>query len=142
MLNLKTYLAGAMKNLSREEYLAWRIKASSILNKYAEEREVNLSVVNPAYLYNYEEALHKTDREIDECEMYHVRKSDFIILNLRHVNISVGTITEVVTSYEKGIPVVAFGNAANVHPMILDRCLRVDDTLEDVCRYIRDYLLL
>lgn len=131
-----------MKNLRTEEYLSWRINASSILNKYAEEREVNLSVVNPAYLYNYGDSLHKSEREIDECEMYHVRKSDFILLNLKHVNISVGTITEVVTAYEKGVPVVAFGNAANVHPMILDRCLRVDGTLEDVCKYIRDYLFL
>ena len=141
METCRMYLSGGMSGISWEEQTKWRRQIQNAIRFGDYDYEKKPSFFDPTQYFNYEEKLHKTEREIMEFELNALRKSDVIIVNLTHAN-SIGTAMELMLAKELRIPVIAFGVADNeVHPWLLECCTRVCDSMGELVQYIVDFYL-
>lgn len=143
---MKIYLAGKMDGLSFEEMNGWRNEAFQKLLKMAKYYSEKTNVVNPCLYYNFEEKKHQTEIEVEEFDLAHVISSDIIIVNLDGLSSSIGTIIELHDAhYHHKIPVVAFGDKKlydSLHPWVKNDITRVENNIDDVVTYIRDFYFM
>lgn len=134
------YLCGAMGCYDNpDDYKRWRTEFFE--REFKNVYDGHASVFDPTEFYSYENKLHKSESEIMEYELYHIRKSDLIVVNLDRICESVGSIMEIATAKCSSIPIVAFGNADGVHPWILECIMRLEDDMDSLIQYIDKYLL-
>lgn len=142
---LKIYLAGKMGGLTFDEMNEWRCEACQKLLSQAEMFSEKINVVNPVLYYNFEEKRHQTEIEVQEFDLSHVISSDIIVVNLDGLKDSIGTIIELHDAhYHHRIPVIAFGGRAlydDLHPWVKNNITRVEDGVDDVVAYIRDFYM-
>ena len=142
---LKIYLAGKMGGLSFEEMSGWRNDTFSKLLEMAGYYDTKLNVVNPVLYYNFEEKRHQSEIEVEEFDLGHVISSDIIIVNLDGLSDSIGTIIELHDAhYHRRIPVIAFGDKKlydKLHPWVKNDITRVENSIDDVVNYIRDFYM-
>lgn len=145
MRYLKIYLAGKMSGLSFEEMNHWRTKLKKQLLKAAEATGYQIQVINPVDYYNFEEKQYQSEEEVMDFDLAHVISSDLIIVNLDGLNSSDGTKIELHDAkYHNHIPVISFGNMQiynDLHPWIKKNITRVEQTMEDVVKYIKDFYM-
>ncbi len=143
----KIYTAGKMKGLSFSQQMWWRSSYEDLVLDYAEKAGLKSPVfVHPPNYYNYEENLHKSDREIFDWEMMQLRSADILVVNLNDIEESVGTIMEVsaaqtINRMGGNIFILGIGWSECLHPWIRDSCLRIEDGTEGAAKYTVDYLL-
>lgn len=143
---LKIYLAGKMSGLSFEEMNTWRKKLKEKLLLVAEISGYQLRVINPVDFYNFEEKIYQSELEVEEYDLAHVISSDVIIVNLNGLSSSDGTKIELHDAkYHNRIPVIAFGDKElyeELHPWIKVNITRVENTVEDVVKYIQEFYMI
>lgn len=138
METVRVYLSGAMSGISFEEQSKWR---NNLINeiKYNRDCEKTVHFFNPVNYYNFEEKNHKSEKEIMEFDLYNLRNSNLVVVNLNNPS-SIGTAMELILAKERNIPVIAFGiGEQEVHPWILETCTRICDNLRDVVNHIVDF---
>ncbi len=137
MRKFKCYLAGALSGLTTEQANTWRLKASQLLY----ETGYPIMVVNPVNFYNFDvDPTTYTEREVMDFDLYQVRDSDLILVNLDFPN-SIGTAIEMFYAHDiLKIPVVSFGTMQN-HPWIQCCVNKHCETLEEAVEYIQDFYL-
>ena len=142
---LKIYLAGKMSGLTYEVMNAWRIGENICLLDMAGYYSEKINVINPVLYYNFEEKRHQSEIEVEEYDLAHVVSSDIIIVNLEGLQDSIGTIIELHDAhYHHKIPVIAFGDKKlydDLHPWVKNDITRVEDNINDVVAYIRDFYM-
>lgn len=144
MKEISIYLAGAMSGLTFEESNEWREYAKEKMIKLTSYYFSNPSLVcciNPNDYYNFQTIKHKSEHEVKEFDLYKLKHSDLVLVNLENINTSIGTAMELQVAHDNNIPIVTFGDIINVHPWITDTIWRTEDTLEDACKYIVNYFL-
>ena len=143
---IKIYLAGKMGGLSFDEMNGWREKVSAKLTKEADLHGIKIRVVNPVQYYNFEYKKHQTEIEVEEFDLAHVISSDIVIVNLQGLNDSIGTIIELHNAhYHHKVPVIAFSKRElydKLHPWVKNDITRVEDNIDDVIAYIRDFYFM
>lgn len=143
---MKIYIAGKMSGLTFEEMNDWRIEICEKLQTQAKICDTKINVVNPVLYYNFEEKRHQSEIEIEEFDLAHVVSSDITIVNLDGLKDSIGTIIELHDAhYHHKIPVIAFGSKElydDLHPWVKNDITRVEDNIDDVVAYIRDFYML
>ena len=146
MKTLKIYEAGKMSGLSFEEMNAWRENLKSKLLYAAEITNYQIQVINPVDFYNFEEKVYQSEIEVEEYDLAHVVSSDIIVVNLEGLISSDGTKIELHDAkYHNRIPVIAFGERRlyeDLHPWVKNNITRVEDTMEDVVRYIQEFYMI
>ena len=134
----KIYLCGAMGCYDNpEEYMFWRRKIASIYENIAD-------VFDPSEFYNYEQRMHKTEKEVMEYEIYNLKKADLVILNTDRVHESIGSIMEIAIAKQNNIPILAFGNEEKIdhlHPWIKECIFRYEINMPDAINYVDKYFL-
>lgn len=143
---LKIYLAGKMSGLSYKEMNDWREKLSTQLLFASQISNNQIQIINPVDFYNFEEKRYQSEAEVREYDLSHVITSDIIVVNLDGLNTSDGTKFELHDAkYHNRIPVIAFGDKKlyeNLHPWIKEDITRVENTIEDVVRYIQEFYMI
>lgn len=129
------YLCGKMSGLNQNEVIAKRVQIKHSL----EYMSKNIQCFNPAAHYNYDVNAHKSEREIFEYELFFVKHSDVVLADLKDINQSVGSIVEITTAYQNGIPVIGYGDTTQVHPWILEMMLRTEENAGLACEYISKF---
>ena len=144
--HLKIYLAGKMTGLSLEDMNFWRNKIRDELQYKAYYTDYQLSIINPVDFYNFESKNYQSEEEVEDYDLAHVISSDIIIVNLDGLNTSIGTIIELHdANYHYKIPVIAFGNKEtydNLHSWIKRDITRVEQNMDKVVKYIKDFYLI
>ena len=137
---IRMYLAGGMTGLSFKEQTEWRDEfTNGITDRRENER---ILVFNPVKAYNLEVKTHKTEREPFYYDIYNLKKSDIVIVNIDKQD-SIGTCMEIAIAHDNGIPIVALHtNDAPIHPWIDMCCLRICDSMDELVDYIADYYLV
>lgn len=144
MRELKIYLCGKMMGLDFTSMNQWRKRIKNSLNLAAEYKGYRLDVINPVDFYNLESIRYQSDREVKEYDLAHVLSSDLVIVNLDGLATSDGTKYELHDARKANIPVIAFGNKElyeNLHPWTKDNITRVEENMEDVVEYIKDFYM-
>ena len=139
--NCRIYLSGSMMNSTWEEQTKWRRQIRDAIKFGDYDYSKKPIYFDPTQYFNYEEKLHKSEREVMEFELNALRKSDLIIVNLKNPS-SIGTAMELAIAKELRIPVIAYGVGDNdIHPWILETCTRVCDDMGEMVQYIVDFYL-
>lgn len=146
MRTLKVYEAGKMSGLSFDKMNTWREKLKNLLLSAAEISNYQIQVINPVDFYNFQEKTYQSEIEVEEFDLAHVISSDILVVNLIGLSSSDGTKIELHDAkYHNKIPVIAFGNRElyeELHPWIKGSITRVEDTMEDVVKYIQEFYMI
>ena len=141
METMRIFLSGGMTGLSFEEQSVWRTRIINAIKYGDYDYEKKPVFFNPVEHYSFEEVSHKSEKEIFEYDLYNLRKSDLVILNL-NAPYSIGCAMELILAKEHRIPVVAFGvNGQYIHPWILECCTRICDDMKETVSYVVDFYL-
>lgn len=137
------YLAGAMSGTSHEERWGWRNEFEHFLqNNYINYGCNNFDCFFPCAYYDIDESFHKTEREAFEFDMWSLKRSDVVVVNLNRQN-SIGTAMEIAVAKDNGVPVIGFkDNEEELHPWIVECCNRVCDSIEEAEEHILCYYLM
>ena len=128
-----------MSNLSLDEQLSWRIKFQHLADSFVSEYHIECFI--PPYYYNYEDRMPETEREAFEYDLYRVRHSDVVVVNF-NVPKSIGTAYEVAVARENRIPIVGINiTNAELHPWLVESCLKIFPSLELAAKYVEEYLI-
>ena len=145
MKEFKIYLAGKMTGLSFENSDMWRRNLKCRIYEQAFYSEIRPIVINPNDFYNFKEPSHKSEREIMQYDLNHVRNSDIIVVNLDGINTSIGTAMELYAAAQLNIPVIAFGRNgewSETHPWLkecISRAETGENSIDRLLIYLRDY---
>ncbi len=142
---LKIYLAGKMSDLTFEQMNSWRVSLTNRLNIAAENAGYNITVINPVSYFNFEEKRHQSEKEVKDFDLHHATTSDIVIANLNGLSTSDGSKYEMHDCHNVKIPVIAFGERElydDLHPWTKDDITRVEENMQDVVNYIRDFYMI
>lgn len=134
----KIYLAGKMSGLKKEDRVNWR---KSIQTHF--RNTPNLLIINPCDYYDIDTVDYATttEKEIKAFDLFHVRTSNIIIVNLRHPN-SIGTAMELQEAESHKIPIIGYDTwKAPVHPWIEEAITKLCNTEKDLLEYVEKYYL-
>lgn len=141
METVKIYLSGGMSNVSWEEQTKWRKQIQDAIKFGDYDYSKKPIYFDPPQYYNYEEILHKSEKEIMEFELNALRKSDLVIVNFNKPS-SIGTAMELMLAKELRIPIVGLNkDKKDVHPWLLECCMRVCDDMRELVQYVVDFYL-
>lgn len=158
MSEFKIYLAGGMTGMSWEDQNKWRENLKFQINYKNESHGYNrkLRIINPCDYYNFEQKRHQKEEEIMNYDLWHVRNSNLIIVNLNNPN-SIGTAMELALAREYKIPVVALlewnpekdkekypsfeDKIQTIHPWIRICCDRFEPNMYTLADFISDFYL-
>lgn len=146
MKTYKIYTAGKMFGLSFNEQMEWRLEIERLIK---ERTDTPLQFIHPPLYFRYDAQEHKSENEVKQWELSHVRESDIVIVNLNGVNDSTGTHYELSTidamnSFgNRHIHAIGIGESdAKIHPWIELSLLRSEEDYEKAADYIVNYLLI
>lgn len=145
METCRIYLSGAMSGLNLEEMTKWRTQFQNAI-KYSDYRdsddfEKKPLFFDPTRYYLPTENYHKSEREAMEFDLYNLKKSDLVVVNLNRLD-SIGTNMELILAKEYNIPVIAYGvNGQELHPWVQECCTRICDSLREAVTHIIDFYL-
>jgi nucleoside 2-deoxyribosyltransferase len=146
MKKLKIYLAGKMGGLTFSQMNDWRYKLKNKLISMSNDVGEGITVINPVDYYNFEIIRHQSEEEVEDYDLAHVTSSDIVIVSLEGLNSSIGTIIELHDAhYHKRIPVLAFGyknEYDKLHPWIKRDITRVEESIDDIVNYIKEFYLI
>lgn len=149
------WLCGASEKVSFEDGNKWREDCV----KWFENNSEFFRAWNPNNYYNYREQLHHNDSEIIGFCDTHVNEADVILVNLKDIRRSVGSISELAWCYSTRKPVVGFieddayvdfykdreveeALKCEIHPWVYEFCGRIEvgfDARLDALEYIDKY---
>lgn len=143
MNGLKIYLAGKMTGLSYEDMQEWRFEFKDRVNKYVKASGITyrVNVFNPCDYYNPLSNEHKSDREAMEFDIYNLKKSDIVVVNLYNQD-SIGTCMEVAIARDNGIPVIGlYEDKDELHPWLEECCTRICNSMEELVDHVFYYYM-
>lgn len=135
MIKKTIYLSGAMGCYkSDNDYpYKWRSDFERILKNTSEHNDYynTFEIFDPTMYYDYLENVQYTDKEVLRYEMRKVENSNIVVVNLKDIDKSVGTVCEVMNAYMNGIPILGFCDSSvdylkEVHPWIIEMCDRIE----------------
>lgn len=143
---IKIYTAGKMAGLTYKQQMEWREK----LEKLVYERTSDpVKFIHPPRFYSYSYPTHKSEREVMDWDLGHLKECDIVAVNLEGITTSIGTHFELATvnalnqSGNKHIYTIGFNKSdQNLHPWIELSLHRYENTIEEAADYIAQYLII
>ena len=137
--SVRIYLAGGMSGLSLEEQTKWR---SQFINDVKNFTITKTPIFfDPTNYYSLFEKEHKSEREVMEFDLSHLRKSDLIVVNFNSPN-SIGTAMELMFAKENKIPVIGFTEDESIlHPWLIECCTRVCNSFIELLMHVSQFYL-
>lgn len=145
------YLAGAMGCYGRgvDYPKMWRKMATEWFDIYSSYTyNYDFRCIDPTQYYDYGEDYHKSEKEVMLFDLRKVRSADVILVNLKDIEKSPGTIDEVFYAWLNNLPVIGFFDSENgtedigLHPWIkeqIDRIETGENAMKKAMEYIKDY---
>jgi len=143
MKQFNIYIAGGMKNLSKDEYdntIELRHDMRSKL-KY-DNMNIDVNVCLPSDYFNYQVINHASEKEVMRFELNKVRHSDLIIVDFCDPS-SLGTMSEITVAYEHKIPILGLNlnNKNELHAWQIEMTDRLFTSVGELLGYIKFYYL-
>lgn len=139
MENVKVYLSGSMSGISWEEQTEWRRQVMDIINDSYHKK--NVSFFDPTRFYNFKEKQQRSEREVMEFDLYNLRNSDLVIVNINN-QWSLGTMSELILAKEYRIPVIGWNSCGEeLHPWLSECFTRMCDDISDTIEHVIDFYL-
>lgn len=141
MQHIKIYMAGGMSGLSLDEQLKWRNAICNAIKYGDYEYTKQPDFFSPPEYYSPSTNEHKSEREVMEFELSHLRKSDLVVVNF-NVPKSIGTAMELMIAKEHHIPVIGLNtDGTELHPWLLECTTRMCSDLREVVDHVVNFYL-
>lgn len=139
------YIAGAMGEIPYETYKPRRNDIKNRLVEYYNNNSNSfpylLYVTDPSDYYNYDNQVHKTEKEVMNFELNKVRNSNLIVVDF-YESYSLGTMAELTVAHEHRIPIIGINDQDNIlHPWQIEMCERIFDSIDDAVMHIGEFYL-
>lgn len=147
MKEYKIYTCGKMSGIPFEKQMQWRLALESFVKERYDGSDV-IKFVHPPLYFNYEQKMHKTEREILDWEMMQLYECDIVVVDFNGIDSTIGSHMELgavqgINRFSnKYIYVIGVGEEQNLHPWIKKTCNRIENNYLDASRYIVEYLLV
>lgn len=139
METVKIYLSGSMMGSSWEDQTEWRKQVTEIINNSCYEKKPEF--FDPTKFYNFKEKHQKSEREVMEFDLYNLRNSDLVIVNINN-QWSLGTMCELILAKEHRIPVIGWNSCGEeLHPWLSECVTRMCDDISDAIEHVIDFYL-
>ena len=145
------FLAGAMGCYGKNaEYpKKWRREAITTCNALSDA----FSFLDPTWFYENGGTKYKTEREVMKFNLRNVKESDVVLVNLKDIEQSPGTMDEILYAYIFNKPIIGFLKTdggeldeldvkARMHPWKYEQIDRIETgyyALENAIKYIIEY---
>lgn len=135
---MKIYLAGGMEGLSFEDQTKWR---RAIKTKLPPKNE--LHIIDPVTYYNFEHPSHVSIREPMEFDLWKVKQSDLVIVNYTYKPVSLGTMAEITTAYNFGIPIIGLAEQGTekLHDWQKSMPIRIFTDMDEMIEHVTEFYL-
>ena len=141
METCKIYLSGSMMDSSWEEQTKWRRQFQDAIKFGDYDYEKSVTFFDPTRYYNFKEKQQKSEREVMEFDLYNLRNSNLVVVNLNNSK-SLGTMSELILAHELHIPVIAWNpNNELLHPWMESCVTRMCDSLREAVEYTVEFFL-
>lgn len=141
METVKIYLSGSMMDTSWEEQTRWRRQFQDAIKFGDYDYEKKVTFFDPTQFYNFEEKRHKSEREIMEFDLYNLRNSNLVVVNLNNPK-SLGTMSELILAKEYRIPVIGWNSCGEtLHPWLTECVTRMCKNLREVVEHTVEFYL-
>lgn len=131
-----------MSGISWEEQTKWRRQFQNAIKFGDYDYEKKVTFFDPTQYYNFEDKRHKSEREIMEFDLYNLRNSDLVLVNLgNNGDKSIGTSMELMLAKELHIPVIAFNVNKKIHPWMSEACSRICSDIKEAVEYTVEFYL-
>lgn len=141
METVKIYLSGSMSGVSWEEQTKWRKQVMDAIKYNGYDYEKKPVFFDPTRFYNFEEKQQKSEREVMEFDLYNLRNSDLVIVNVNN-QWSLGTMSELILAKEYRIPVIGWNSSGEeLHPWLVECITRMCDSLREAVEHTVGFYL-
>lgn len=149
-MKVRIYLAGAIGyyGAGAEYPKLWRKMASEWFEIYSGYAyDYDFYCIDPTRYYEYGKDNHKSEKEVMMFDLRKVESADVILVNLKDIEKSPGTIDEVFDAWINKIPVIGFLETNSeedieLHPWIQEQMDRIEigeNATKKAMIYIKDY---
>lgn len=142
MENVKIYLSGGISSLTFEEQAGWRKRVQDAIKYGDYDLKKNPVFFDPTQYYSIFTPEYKSEREVMNFDLHHLRKSDIVVVNFNDKK-SIGTAMELILAKEMHIPVIGLepdgGN--NLHPWLVECVDRMCCTMREFVDYVVNFYL-
>lgn len=133
------YAAGAITGLKWDEHFIWRDEMAATIGACTHHK---WNVFNPSLHISDIEELNMSDREAMDYDLYHLLRSDLVVVNFSKKADSLGTAAELGAAYTHQIPIVGLNETGEeLHPWQRDMCLVVFDKYNMMINYLVNHFL-
>lgn len=141
METIKIYLSGSMSGVSWEEQTKWRKQVMDAIKYNDYHYDKKPVFFDPTRFYNFEEKQQKSEREVMEFDLYNLRNSDLVIVNVNN-QWSLGTMSELILAKEYRIPVIGWNSSGEeLHPWLVECVTRMCDNLREAVEHTVEFYL-
>jgi len=138
---VKIYLCGGMGGLSIEEQMKWRNQIRDEIKFNNSDTRRIPSFISPPNYYSTSMVRHKTEREIFEYELNHIRKADLIVVNFNAPK-SISTAMELMVAKEHNIPIIGINaDGHELHPWLELCTTRMCDSIRETVNHVVNFYL-
>lgn len=137
----KIYLSGSMTDTSWEEQTKWRRQFQDAIKFGDYDYEKKVVFFDPTAYYNFEEKRHKSEKEIMEFDLYNLRNSNLVVVNLNNSK-SLGTMSELILAKEYHIPVIGWNpSGESLHPWLIECITRMCEDIREAVEHTVEFYL-
>ena len=110
------------------------------LQEHSKDMGVDFTIYNPADHFNDSSNNYESEYEVMDIDLYHLRSSDIVLVNLDGFDTSDGTKCEVWDSWKDSRIILGYnGTEENLHPWFLRCFTRCFITEEEAIDYIYEH---
>lgn len=133
------YTAGAITGLTWDQHFFWRDDLAATISDCTNKK---WHVFNPSFHISDIEELNMDEREAMDYDLYHLLRSDLVIVNFSHKANSFGTVAEMGAAYTHHIPIIGLNETGEkLHPWQKEMCLKIFTDYKFMIKYLVDHFL-
>ena len=133
------YAAGAITGLTYQQHFVWRDDLSATISECTKGK---WNVFNPSLHISDLEEFSMEEREAMDYDLYHLLRSDLVVVNFSYKANSFGTVAEMGAAYTHHIPIIGLNETEEeLHPWQRDMCLKIFTDYNMMIKYLVDHFL-
>lgn len=133
------YAAGAITGLTWADHFDWRDDLASVITECTKSK---WHVFNPSLHVSDLEGWIMTDRESMDYDLYHLLRSDLVVVNFSLQAMSIGTAVELGAAYTHQIPIIGLNETnEELHPWQKEICIKIFDNYNYMLKYLVDHFI-
>lgn len=133
------YAAGAITGLTNAQHFVWRDKLAFLINDCTCGK---WNVFNPSIHISEVEEFNMKEREAMDYDLFHLLRSDLMVVNFNYNPASIGTVAEMGAAYTHQIPIIGLNETnEKLHPWQIEMCLRIFTNIDMMINYLCDHFI-